>query len=653
MSNFRRRLHYQIDKIFARGSSAQFLLLALLTLGVVLIGSTGFFLGLFSEANKEVSGISRNLDKGFLDTLWWSLNLVLDAGFFTGNYGATPPILALGFLVTLMGMVIFGIFIGFVTAAVEERLAALRRGDSEVLESGHVLILGWSKKVFAILNLMDEYDSSFTFVVLATHEPEEMQEEVRVYTRPSMKNRVILRRGNPSNLHELERVAFTQARAIILLGEEDEGVGNPDIPVIKTLMLLASIENWPHGRPPVVAEILRHENEEVAQLAARGAFPLVATSDVVSKILVQASRQPGLSLVYAELFAFEGSECYLKAVPAAVGKKWVEVPALFPKAAPIGVGVNKGTEAAPKWETTLNPPADYVVKPEESLILLAEDAGFAVEANAPPHTVEQARCQPITSHGAERVLILGWSQNLYNILAQFDAYVAPGTPVVVISNHDENTARELLDENLPHELANISLELQEGNYIRRSVLEPLFAQPLTCAILLEDHSFEEEDPDARIIMAAVLLRELQKELGGSSQTQMVAEITHHDNRRLLELTKVFDILVSPEITSMLLAQIAIQPALDGVFRDMLDADGVEVYLKPVSRYLPLDKEWTFQDIQVACIRASECTLGLVLGDGVVTPFDVQLNPGRDKVFRLGPADRVIVLAEDMYDSTPE
>ena len=142
---------YLIDQAFARQFLGQFLLFLTLVTSVTLIGVTAMFFGLFSDDNAAINSIPRAIDAGFWDSLWWSLNQVMPLKGFSQSYGATGPVLAYAIFLSVMGLVVFSVLISLINNMIRSRIESLRRGDTQVLERDHVLLLGWNNKVFSIL----------------------------------------------------------------------------------------------------------------------------------------------------------------------------------------------------------------------------------------------------------------------------------------------------------------------------------------------------------------------------------------------------------------------------------------------------------------------------------------------------------------------
>ena len=513
--SIKEQLRYRIDNLFARGSSAQFLLLGVLTISVLLLGMLVYFFGLFGKENQEIDAIQKGYDAGFIDTFWWSLKHVLDPGFFADDYGASMSVIIFGILVTIMGLVIFGILIGFISTAIEERLDSLKKGNSLVKESGHILILGWNNKIFAILKLLIDYEKKLKVVILSNHDIEYMQEMIRIsdISHPNIKT--ILRTGSPNNITELKRVAFHKAGSIIVLADEsgENEKENPDIKVIKSLMVLNSFKDWHSSKPNIVAELQHKENYEVANIAGSDNIPIVTSSEIISKIVVQSSRQPGLSTTYAEIFSFAGNEIYVQKKKNCIGKTFGEILFKFPNAIAIGLSSSKKQGENIVFKPMINPKDDYVIKENENIILIAEDDTIPFDDSIKVHKSTIEEVEKFEPKGLEKILILGWNKNIYDILKEFDEYVRPNTELNVIASYTKEEASELIKENIQNKFEKINFIYTQGDYVKREVLDRLPISELDCVVILADESSEEEDPDARTIMSLILLRDIQKKNG--------------------------------------------------------------------------------------------------------------------------------------------
>jgi ion channel POLLUX/CASTOR len=289
---FKERLQYHVDNLFARGASAQFGLLLFATAVVTLIGMSAALFGLFGPANKGVTSINHD-STALWDSFWWSAKHIFDSGQVIGMYGSTTPVLLTSLFMSLASMVIFGLLISFISGMLSQRIEQLKSGSSTVKEKGHVLILGWNSKVIPIVQELAIGKPHMKVVIFSPLSVDAMRENLRAGGFLQSKIKVILRCGTPNNIGELKRVAFDKAYSIICLApdSEDGKIAQNDIDVIKTLMLINSFKDWASGtRPKIVSEITQSQNVHIANVASGHRSPVVSSGAIVSRLVVQSSR---------------------------------------------------------------------------------------------------------------------------------------------------------------------------------------------------------------------------------------------------------------------------------------------------------------------------------------------------------------------------
>jgi hypothetical protein len=643
------RLRYRLDDIFARSSLSQLVLLVLLSMVVVLIGMTAYFFGLFAPENEGVEGIGQQIDRGLLDSLWWSLKHLIDPGVFAENYGASLPVVLVSLLIAVMSMVIFGILIGFISTSMESRLAALQKGNSPVKETGHTLILGWSNKIASILELLARSREGLRVVVLGRPDIGEMQETMRSAGILSLPIKVILRSGSPSNILELKRVAFEHAKSIIVLAgwARDADASGRDVEAIKTAMLLSGYSAWPGPKPILVSEVNRKQNAEIARIAGRNEIFVVSSSEVISKIIVQATRQQGLSFVYSEVLSANGNSISVLEEQRCTGKRFGDVLYGFKDAIPIGVSWRQEDRGAVRFAAGLNPEPDYLIDADDRLVLLSRGrARFDPAAKAFVSSIEcseQHDKKPLS-----RILVLGFNDNVHGILSEFDGHLMPGSRVHVVSNFHEAEINDRMDRYATRTFRNIDAGFSRGDTVSAGFLRSLDVPSYDAVITLADES-NDDDPDARSIMLLLLLTDIM-DAAAARRVHVVSELHDPRNRDLVGRTVAREIIVSPEILSMQLSQISQQPVLDCIYRELLSAGGTEICLKPASRYAQLDTPCSFNDLQYSAQKKMEVALGVRIADAETGAAPaVQLNPDRSATWRFRPEDDIIVLAQEIYD----
>jgi len=106
------------------------------------------------------------------------------------------------------------------------------------------------------------------------------------------------------------------------------------------------------------------------------------------------------------------------------------------------------------------------------------------------------------------------------------------------------------------------------------------------------------------------------------------------------------VVVSPDLVSVVMAQISLQPDLGPVYRELLSAGGIEIAMRPATRYARIDEPILHADVISLGQQEFETVLGvrLVGDDGA----EVILSPDVGRRWTFGEHDRVIVLSQQIY-----
>ena len=616
------KLKYRFDNLMSKGTG-------------VLIGSLGIVTLLMITIVCFIVWVTGSSDgTGFLGLFWMGVLRSLDPGTMGGDTGSFLFVGAM-FVITLGGIFIFSILVGLLTTGISSKLEALQKGHSAVVESNHTVILGWSSQIFTILTELIEANSNMKnacIVILSPEDKVEMDEAIRNRIPNTKTTRIVTRNGSPIDLNDLGLLSLNTARSIIINEANDANV-------IKTLL---AVINSPSRRvePYNIVAVLREpKNVEVAKIAARGQAEIILEDSIISRIIAQTCRQSGLSAVYTELLDFGGDEVYMRSFPELAGKTYGDVLSLFETSAVIGLKSGDSVR--------LNPPMETVLAATDELIAVtADDDTLLLNAVAPAPVQEKAislRSNPPAK--AEQVLILGWNENAACIIIELDHYVAPGSKITVASDLPE--AKPEL-KRIQRSLRNLTPTLVEEDITDRATLDSLLAEEYPHVILLSDRTMEDvQKADANTLITLLHLRNIAEQTGKSFS--IVSEMLDLRNRRLAEVAKVNDFIVSETIISLLIAQVSENNALNTVFEDIFDADGSELYIKPIGGYISTGEPVNFYTVLEAARRKGETAFGYKIAleaQQNLPNSGIHINPLKSQLISFDPADSVIVAAED-------
>ena len=106
--------------------------------------------------------------------------------------------------------------------------------------------------------------------------------------------------------------------------------------------------------------------------------------------------------------------------------------------------------------------------------------------------------------------------------------------------------------------------------------------------------------------------------------------------------------MSDRLISLLLTQVSENKQLNAVFADLFDADGSEVYLRPITDYVATGRPIAVATIVEAARRLEEVAIGYRIraeSNDATRAYGVHVNPRKSSQVTFEPDDKIIVLAE--------
>ncbi|MDC0723113.1 CASTOR/POLLUX-related putative ion channel [Nannocystis bainbridge] len=625
----RQRLRYRFDNAMARGVGSQIAMLAIVTLVLILVTSTLLTLTGLSPQGHDGEPVS------FGRLVWLGLMHAIDPGAVGGDVGSWSFLFVM-LAVSFGGIFVFSALIGVLSGGFAQILDRLRKGRSVVIERDHTVILGWTGKIHALLTELAEANANrpgASVVILADHDKVAMDDEVRSVLG-DLSMRVVTRTGSPLVRRDLDLVNLGEARSVIVMSPDGP---EADTVVLKTLLAVAKAGDKAGKPPHVVAEIKSDKTLSVARMVVGDAAGLILTPPLVSRVLVQTGRQSGLSVVYTELLSFSGDELYIQSQPLLVGKTFREGLFAYEDSALVGVYTAAGERLMP-------PPFDRRFEAGDQVIAISRDDDTVI-ANGRPTAVADADLAPLHPHAdqrPEKTLVLGESQLLPLVLRELDAYVAPGSTVLVVGE-----ARHLESRLGGDALQHTAVTVRVGDVTDRAVLDGLDVGGFdNILVLAETEGRTQEMTDSRTMITLLHLRDILRRQGKT--VPITSEMLDGQNRDLAAVTEADDFIISNTLVSLVVSQVSENRRMAAVLDDLLSPEGHEIYLKPARDYVQPGADIDFYAVVEAAARRGEIALGYRLAARAHDPeqaYGVALNPRKSARIRLAAGDRVVVLAE--------
>lgn len=626
-----KKMNYKFDQYMSKGAGAQFAMLIVATLVVVLIfGVLSALLDNEASTGGEV---------------WGSLMHLIDQGTITGDDTANKPYLGLMLIVTLSGLVLMGAIFGIIGNALDAKMSDLRKGHSQIIEKDHTVIIGFDSSIFCILEEMVEANANQPrgcVVVLDDMDKEEMEQAIREHFKGEgfRTTEIICRSGRPTQDSLYEMASLEKAKAVIINNDNDFYVLRI---LLSVTAYLKKMKKTMKGRGPNITTLLHNrrsiEAAEIATEEFRDQTEILYFEDLLARIMAQVCRQPGLSLVLAEVFSYQKSELYFESCykdGSAFIMRDVAFNDLinqFENAVLVGVRRNSG-----KKEIIINPQDNLIIHPGDDLVILSDDDGEVVAFDkSRPLPDESHLCHiiPLEERKELHVLVLDWNVAVCDILRGLDDFVKKGSTVLIASDRDYDIS--VVQPMLEY----IELSFEKCDIFDPEVLSALVNEKvpdITNVLLVCEDGIPEEEADAQTAMLLLHLRRLVENHPG--KINITSEVTIAEDQQLLKNARVNDFIVGSEIANRIMAQVSNELDLHVIFRELLQSEGSEIYMKPAENYVKLGEEISFAAITKIVRDNHEIAMGWKLsGDD-----DVTLNPSKHKTATFGEDDTLVILS---------
>jgi len=616
--------------------------------------------------------------------------------------GSIWPTRAVRTFAAFASMFAFSLIVGFVKSALKGMLKSIKMGKGRVFENGFSMLVGWNDRVLPLceqLCMANESSGGDIIVVMAPRSKPGMDNFFMDNIEDKIGSTIITRKGDPINPNDLMKAAAPYARSIVVLSQGDDA-DEADAQACRCVLALSGGMPFLDGH--VVVELRDIDNEPVCIMGVdedkfpdpierkRRILPVVG-NDLIGKLMVQCSIEPGLARCFCHILAFSGNEFYFKEWPQLVGKRFADACFMFNDAIVIGMRLSAPNESGAY--IILNPPGMEEIQAGDMLLVIAEDDDTydvgelkLTNCGAPPDYDEEP---PAPS----KTLLIGWRRDIQDMVMELDKWVAPGSACTMMFSgdyeHDGGTGldaakQELNDNGLDWEgvgvedceaLTNMTLTFCQTDPIFYGKLNAgrheLDENPVnlweydSILVLTEGHrGMEGLTSDSRTMITTLLCRHIQKECAeegrvtfrGNNPTTatVIPEISDPRTSALLGLAKAQDFIVSGDLISMALGQMSEEADIHQLLADLFSPEGNEMHIKDVRLYVTAGETLSFWEIMNRARQRCEVALGYfrpgmaepIINPGSETSDGSSITPDKSVRITWRSGDQIVVIAED-------
>lgn len=597
----------------------------------------------------------------------------------------------LGFFLAIWGILFYSRLLSATTEQFRIQMHKVREGaQQQVIEDDHIIICGVNSHLPSILNQLNKFhESSIRLgtatarkqrILLLSDLPRKQIEKLGDSFAKDLNHIDVFTKSCSLSLTKsFERAAANKAKSIIILPAKNERY-EVDTDAFLSLLALQSLPQI--ASIPTIVEASNSTTCDL--LKSITGLNVQPVEMAASKLFVQCSRQKGLIKIYRHLLNYHKNVFNLFSFREVVGMKYVDVRRRIPDAVVCGI-FRSGM-------MHFHPCEDEVLTETDKLLLIApvswrrraqstfsnspngaqnsshysestegqRSSSMALEVNEtrlnsirkrPSKTLSKSN--DYTLGPREHVLIVGWRPKVTDMIREYDNYLGPGSVLEILSETPIKERSSIVNPLMQKQLKNIKVNHQVGCPMNYDTLKEAIIKfkksrkhdqnvPFSVVVISDKDWLGGDTAQVDKQLAyTLLLAENICQKHDIKVEHLVSEIVDTGlGKQMSRIKPSLSFIGAEEVMSLVTAQVAGSSELNEVWKDILNAEGDEIYIKEIGFYMKEGEKISFSELAERAILRREVAVGYVKGK------KQYINPtNKLELLSFEMTDQLIVISE--------